>query len=131
MRARAAFLPVEVAAVVALANRPAESPMESRLRLALHFGGIPAPQAQFRLVDGGLVVARFDLAYPRERSAVGYDGDAHDDVLDRRRDIWAGRLGWYTARFTEHEIRDGAALVSATRDLLHHRRIRDATAAWS
>lgn len=41
-----------VAAVVALANR--SRPWRRRLRLALHFGGLPAPQVQFRLVDRGL-----------------------------------------------------------------------------
>lgn len=120
-----------VARVVALADRLAESPMETRLRLALHFGGLPAPQAQYRLVDRDAVVARFDLAYPAERLAVEYDGEDHEDALDRRRDIRAGRLGWYTARFTKHEIRQETALVAAVRDLLHHRRNRDATAAGS
>lgn len=120
-----------VAAVVALANRLAESPMETRLRLALHFGGLPAPHLQYRLVHGGLVVARFDLAYPGVKLAIEYDGEEHEDELDRQRDIRAGRLGWYTARFTKHEIRAETALVAAVGDLLRHRRKRDATVAGS
>lgn len=120
-----------VAAVVALANRLAESPMETRLRLALVLGGLPPPRVQYRLIDRGVCVARFDLAYPDARLAIEYDGDGHEDDLDRRRDVRAGRLGWYTARFTKHEIRAELALVAAVRDLRHHRGNRDATAAGS
>lgn len=108
-------------AVVSCADRRAESPMETRMRLALHHAGLPAPQVQHRLVDRGEVVARFDLAYPEARLAIEYDGEEHEDDLDRRRDIRTGRLGWYTARFTKHEIRRPAVLADAVRDLLRHR----------
>lgn len=120
-----------VAAVVALTNRLAESPMETRLRLTLLFGGLPVPHVQYRLVERGLVVARFDLAYPGAKLAIEYDGEEHEDELDRQRDIRTGRLGWYTARFTKHEIRAERSLVAAVVDLLRHRENRDATVAGS
>lgn len=111
-------------AVVALTDRRAESPMETRLRLALHFGGLPAPEVQFELVDRGLVVARFDLAYLDAKLAIECDGEEHDDELDRRRDIRTARLGWLTARFMKHEIRSAADTAAAVRDLLTQRLAR-------
>lgn len=103
---------------VELADPRAESPMESRLRVNLVLGGLPPPQVQWTLVHDREPVARFDLAYPEVRLAVEYDGRGHDDLLDRRRDIRTGRLGWYTARFTAADLAQPAAVVSAVRALL-------------
>jgi very-short-patch-repair endonuclease len=104
--------------VVALADARAESPMETRLRLLLVRAGLPAPQVQWDLVHDRTLVARFDLASPEARLAIEYDGGCHDDVLDRRRDIRTGRLGWYTARFTAADIARPAATAAAVRSLL-------------
>jgi hypothetical protein len=107
--------------VVQLADPRAESPMESRLRLLLVLAGLPVPQVQYRLVADGRTVARFDLAYPAAQLAIEYDGGAHVDELDRRRDIRTGRLGWYTARFTAPDLADPAATSAAVRALLAQR----------
>jgi very-short-patch-repair endonuclease len=104
--------------VVALADPRAESVMESRLRLVLVRSGLPEPAVQYELFCNGLVVARFDLAYPRARLAVEYDGGMHDDRLDRRRDLRTGQLGWYTARFTAADLHRPLATVDTVRRLL-------------
>ncbi|ODT99241.1 MAG: hypothetical protein ABS81_26095 [Pseudonocardia sp. SCN 72-86] len=93
-----------VRAATTLADPLAESPMETRMRLVLTDAGLPAPVSQFELVEAGLVVARFDLAYPDARLAIEYDGAAHDDVLDRQRDVRTGALGWQTIRLVSADI---------------------------
>jgi len=57
-----------VAPVLALVNANAESPMESRMRMAMHLGGLPAPAVHYLVVTRG---ARYylDLAYPEIRLA--------------------------------------------------------------
>jgi hypothetical protein len=104
--------------IVELADPMAESPMESRLRVLLVRSGLPVPAVQYELRCSGLVVARFDLAYPLARLAIEYDGGLHDDRLDRRRDLRTGQLGWYTARFTAGDLRRPLATVETVRRLL-------------
>lgn len=74
-----------------------ESPMETRLRLLLVLAGLPRPVAQHVVHDAsGRFVARLDLAYPRAKLAVEYDGAFHWSQRradDRRRDALRG-LGW-------------------------------------
>ncbi|RTL65520.1 MAG: DUF559 domain-containing protein [Pseudonocardiaceae bacterium] len=117
-----------VRAAASLADPRAESPMETRMRLVLTDAGLPAPVSQYELRDGGRVVARFDLAYPDARLAIEYDGAAHDDALDRRRDVRTGALGWQTIRLVSADIlqtpEETAASVRAVlrrRLLLHER----------
>jgi very-short-patch-repair endonuclease len=105
--------------VVELADPRAESPMETRLRLLIVLAGLPRPEVQYPLPEAGV---RFDLAYPEPKLAIEYDGGDHDDLLDRRRDVRTGRLGWYTARFTKHDLAQPAATIAAVRALLNERR---------
>lgn len=85
--------------VVALSNPAAESPGETRCRLALVCRGLPPPEVQYRIRDGhGRVVLRVDLAYPEHKLAIEYDGrppykPALDDAT-LRRDEGAIGLGW-------------------------------------
>ena len=62
----------ELAAVLRLVDPRAESPMESRARMALVLGGLPAPAVQHLVVVRG---RRYylDLAYPQHRIAIEYD----------------------------------------------------------
>lgn len=117
-----------VRAAVTLADPRAESPMETRMRLVLTDAGLPSPVSQYELVVDGRVVARFDLAYPDARLAIEYDGAAHDDTLDRRRDVRTGALGWQTIRLVSADVlqtpTETAASVRAVlrrRLLLHDR----------
>ena len=110
--------------VLALAAAEVESPMESRTRLVLVLAGLPPPVVQHIVVDAaGRFVARVDLAYPRVRLAIEYDGDHHRDRATFRRDI--ARLnalrccGWTVLRFTADDIlRHPARVVAQVRAAL-------------
>jgi hypothetical protein len=118
-RARGAAL---VRAAATLADARAESPMETRMRLVLTDAGLPAPVPQYELVVDGRLVARFDLAYPGARLAIEYDGAAHDDVLDRQRDVRTGALGWQTIRLVSADIfRTPDETAAAVRTVLRRR----------
>ncbi len=104
-RARGA---AQLGRVVALADARAESVMETRLRLLLVLGGLPAPAVQHEILDAhGFVLARADLAYPHVRLAIEYDGGTHlhRRTADNRRDTALAELGWETMRFTVDDMR--------------------------
>jgi hypothetical protein len=88
--------------VVRLANARSESPMESRIRLALVLAGLPAPTPQHEVTADGRDY-RLDLAYPSVRLAVEYDGDLHRTQERAHRDLVREaalvRLGWRILRF--------------------------------
>ena len=83
--------------VVALADPLAQSPMETRTRLALVLHGLPPPVSQ-------LAVDRFrlDLGYERYRVGVEYDGGEHRTPERARRDLERQHrlslLGWTLVR---------------------------------
>ena len=85
-------------AVCGLADGLAESPQETRLRLLIDRSGLPAPVAQFRVLDGGTSVARVDFAWPQHKVALEYDGLWHAEAgqfaKDRRRLNRLQAAGW-------------------------------------
>jgi Protein of unknown function (DUF559) len=91
-----------VAEVLALVDPRTESPMESRTRMALHLGGLPAPAVQHPVLVRG---ARYylDLAYPHVLLAIEYDGADHRGQRRARRDLVREAaltsLGWKILRF--------------------------------
>jgi len=95
--------------VLALVDRRAGSPMETRLRMLLISAGLPRPQVQWVVQDP---VAReavwLDLAYPEHRIGIEYDGAEHTRPERVLRDIRRGtRLvdqGWRVYRYTKLEI---------------------------
>lgn len=96
-----------------LSDPRAESPPESRLRLAFVLAGL-APVPQYEVRSGGRLVARVDLAFPAARVAVEYDGRVvheREDVFrrDRRRQNDLVRAGWTVLRFAAADLRWGAA----------------------
>jgi hypothetical protein len=141
LAARAGFRPVEVLElrdrypggwgsgrldeVVRLADPLAESAMETRLRLLLVLGGLPAPAVQYLVTDERRnLVGRVDLAYPERRLAIEYDGDGHRDraqfVHDRRRDAVMTSLGWRVLRVTSADVLGSAdRTLAQVRALLH------------
>jgi very-short-patch-repair endonuclease len=93
--------------VLRMANPLAESPMETRIRIALHEHGLPAPEIQFEVEAGGRI-RRLDLAYPSVKLAIEYDGRdhreqerAHQDLL---REAALVRLGWTILRFDAYTV---------------------------
>lgn len=102
--------------VAAAADPKAESPWETRTRLATVRGGLPRPTSQHVIRVHGRFVARVDLAWPEWKVAVEYDGLHHfTDEDQARRDVerWNALavLGWTVIRVTRHQLRDGGAAV--------------------
>jgi very-short-patch-repair endonuclease len=97
------------AAALDLARLEVESPMETRLRLAIVFGGLPEPVVQYAVrTPQGRFVARLDLAYPEKRVGLEYDGDHHRDRETFRADaVRLNRLrllDWSVLRFTADDV---------------------------
>jgi very-short-patch-repair endonuclease len=112
---------------VALADPRAESPMETRLRVALMRSGLAAPEVQYRIVDEyGFTLARVDLAYPAVKVAIEYDGSVHFDrrraERDRQRDAELAGLGWQTVRLVADDLAGLPQTVRRVRLLLESRR---------
>ncbi|MGN8049599.1 hypothetical protein ACTJKO_07885 [Curtobacterium sp. 22159] len=64
-----------------------ESGMESRLRLAVVDAGFPEPDLNIDVVDArGVFLGRVDMAWPRYRIALEYDGDHHREQGTFRHD---------------------------------------------
>lgn len=101
-----------------------ESPGESRLRLLLVDAGLPVPLLNHELRDAsGAFVARIDLAYPRARVALEYEGDIHrvdrrtwqNDIRRRER---VEDLGWRMVRVTADDLRVPVELIRRVRRLV-------------
>lgn len=108
-----------------LAHPGVRSPRETRLRLLLARNGLPAPDVNADIFDErGNFVAEIDLAYPRWKVAVEYDGRVHAEderQFARDADRWAEirAAGWDHVRVLNHHLRgDGARAVSLARDAL-------------
>lgn len=92
-----------LATAVRLADRRSGSPMETRIRLALHDAGLPPPVLQHP-------VGRYllDLAYPGARLAIEFDGREHRTphraLRDLAREADLTRAGWKILRFTAAEV---------------------------
>jgi hypothetical protein len=90
---------VQARAVVAVADARSESPGESWVRWAMIESGLPAPELQWWVHVDGVPTFRLDMAYPKHRVAVEYDGrEFHSSPGDRRHDEerreWLRRHGW-------------------------------------
>ncbi|WP_219413364.1 DUF559 domain-containing protein [Pseudonocardia nigra] len=89
--------------VVRLASRLAASPMETRIRLALRNGGLPAPVLQHPV--GPYLL---DLAYPHALLGVEHNGRDHLDpdraLRDLEREACLAAAGWKILRFRAFEI---------------------------
>jgi hypothetical protein len=86
-----------------LVDAGAASPKESWLRLLLIDGGLPAPETQIPIFEGGVPVAYLDMGYRDIKLAFEYDGDQHRSdrrqyVRDVRRLPMIERHGWEVIR---------------------------------
>jgi very-short-patch-repair endonuclease len=94
---------------VALADRRAGSPMETRLRLILVSGGLPAPEVQYPVLDDIRRRAVWlDLAYPAQRIGIEYEVADHTRpervLLDAGRYTRLVDAGWRIYRFTKYQV---------------------------
>jgi very-short-patch-repair endonuclease len=84
-----------------------ESPMETRMRIALIDGGLPRPQPQHEVhrVSGGFV-GRLDLAYPEAKLGVEYDGADHwkQRREDDRRRAAIRACGWEVLVYSADDV---------------------------
>ncbi|MEY8567496.1 DUF559 domain-containing protein [Corynebacteriaceae bacterium 7-707] len=114
----------DLARIAAVADRGAESPMETVMRLQVErmFGGGFVSQLVVRRdgtvadpvhtpqVAGPGVVARVDLASPTLKLALQYDGSGHLERSRRDRDAQVtaalANLGWHVLRLTYGHLRD-------------------------
>jgi very-short-patch-repair endonuclease len=111
----------KVRRAVPLVDPRAESPTESRVRVALVLAGL-APHPQFEVEHEGSFVARVDFGWPEAKLAVEYDGAHHFEADQVARD--EGRLarlraaGWHVIRLTAADLRDLDRVVQVVRAAL-------------
>jgi hypothetical protein len=116
---------IQLRELVALADARAESPGESWTRLEIVDAGLPRPEVQWWVHDAGQPKYRLDLAYPRAKIAIEYNGeDNHtadaDVAYDAERRAWLESRGWTVivvdkTCFTEEAL---AGWIGAIRELL-------------
>ncbi|MGY1705468.1 endonuclease domain-containing protein [Geodermatophilus sp. SYSU D00697] len=100
----------------------AESPQETRLRLLMADGGLPAPVAQYVVRHEGREVARVDVAWPELGIAVEYDGAWHAEpgqfAKDRRGLNRLQAAGWTVVLVTAADLHRPAELLATIRTAL-------------
>lgn len=112
---------VRVRRAVELVDPRAESPPESRVRVALVLAGL-APVPQFEVRETGVLLGRVDLAFPEQRVLVEYEG-AHrfEGIQIARDDERFARLeaaGWRVVRLAAGDLRDLDGVVARVRAAL-------------
>lgn len=95
----------------------AESPKETELRLVLLAAGFGPFASNLELSEAdGSFVARVDLAIPRLRIAIEYEGDHHRDPVQWRKDMARRRrieaLGWIYIPATQADLDDPRRLIA-------------------
>jgi very-short-patch-repair endonuclease len=99
--------------VVRLANPLAESPMETRIRLAIVLNGLPAPQLQVPVGP-----YRLDMGYPECKLGVEHDGREHLDerraLRDLDRQAYFTAAGWRILRFPKKVVLHDPARIPWT-----------------
>ena len=111
----------KVRRAVPLVDPRAESPTESRVRVALVLADL-APHPQFEVEHEGRFVARVDFGWPEAKLAVEYDGAHHFEagqmVVDDARLARLRAAGWHVIRLTAADLRDLDRVVRVIREAL-------------
>jgi very-short-patch-repair endonuclease len=100
-----------------------DSPAETMLRLHLLRAGLPAPQLNRAIAEGGVGLGEPDLSWPEFRVCVEHEGPSHLTRDQQERDIARTeartRHGWIEVRTVAADLRDhGARAVSRIVDAL-------------
>ena len=91
---------------------------ETWLRLTIIDAGLPMPEVNVDVVEGGRWLAQVDLAFPRARVALEYEGEHHltdpaQWALDIARMDRLVDAGWRVIRVTKADVfRDPRALIA-------------------
>jgi hypothetical protein len=85
---------VQLRQLIPLADARAESPRESWTRLEIVSAGLPCPELQVWIDIDGVPTYRLDLAYPRIRVVVEYDGDEFHNRTEEQKRHDAERRDW-------------------------------------
>ncbi|MPZ03077.1 hypothetical protein F3W83_10020 [Micrococcus luteus] len=98
--------------VAGLMREGVGSPQETRTRLALLDADLPMPEVAVVLTDDdGVAGPTVDLAYPRWRIVIQYEGARHRSVRQQERDVerdrWCELHGWLVVKVTARDLRDG------------------------
>jgi hypothetical protein len=104
---------VQLRELVALGDGRAESQGESWTRIEMHDHGLPQPELQWWVSVDGVPTFRLDLAYPRARIAIEYDGEEfhsspEDKQADSDRRAWLERHGWVVIVVTKDSFTEEA-----------------------
>jgi hypothetical protein len=112
---------VRVRRAFPLVDPRAESPPESRVRVALRMAGL-TPQPQYEVRLAGQFLGRVDLAFPEARLAVEYEGAHHfDGTQIAQDDVRLARLvaaGSRVIRISAADLRDLDGVVARVRAAL-------------
>jgi hypothetical protein len=116
---------IQARSLAPLVDGRAESSGESWARLEIVDHGFPVPLPQYWVNVDGVPTYRLDLAYPRAKIAIEYDGEDHhtspaDRVRDEQRRAWLRAHGWRVIVLTKHSFTDDAveAWMSELRTML-------------
>jgi hypothetical protein len=110
---------VRLRGLVPHATHASESPMESRMRWRFIDGGLPAPQVQIRLLDGGRTHF-LDMGWEERLVGAEFDGlEAHMTreqlAADRDRHNWITEHRWTLLHYTAVDVyRRHLAMVERT-----------------
>jgi len=115
---------VQARRLVAHADPRAESPGESWVRWEIIDHGLPVPELQWWVCDEfGQRRYRLDLAYPKHRIAVEFDGrqfhsTPEQRAHDRRRRQWLRDRGWTVVVVTKDDL-DAESIDRWIREIRH------------
>ena len=100
-----------------------DSPKESELRLIIVNAGLPEPVVNVEITVNGEWVGTPDLAYPKLKIAIEYEGDHHrdedtynDDII--RRELFAA-AGWTMVLVTRAQLAHPQHIITRIRQAIH------------
>ena len=118
---------VRARAALELMRVGADSPPETRLRLAMMHWGLPEPELQVRTDPDDPWSPPADLGYRRWKIAIQYDGAVHLTVEQQSRDNLRDEVfnvaGWSYFKFNKQDLLNGFARASNKIHLAIARRV--------